>query len=181
MLPVTVRSYISAPREDVFDFIADLAYRPAWTDNYTSDFRLDHPRSRGVGAAARYRLKAPRYKLWVNTEIIDANRPRAIVEATRAGRLGRTRGEVLFELSREGRGLTRVEMTIWSEPGTSREAFMEKLGARRWLRRQAKIALERLRTVFEEQRDQPLARATVAAWEPLKAPRFGVGAREVSG
>ena len=81
----------------------------------------------------------------------------------------------------KGRRLTRVDMTMWSEPGTPREAFMEKLGARRWLRRQTRLALERVRTVFEESRDEPLARATVAGWEPLKAPRFGVGVREVSG
>ncbi len=181
MLPVTAHAYISAPREEIFDFVADLANRPAWTDHFTSEFRLDHPKSRGVGAAARYRLGAPRYKPWVETAIVDAERPRAIVERTRGGRLERTRGEVVFELSRASRGLTRVEMTIWSEPGTPREAVMEKLGARPWLKRQAKIALERLRTIFEERPDQPLARATIAGWEPLKAPRFGTGVREVSG
>jgi len=181
VLPVTAHAYISAPREEIFDFIADLANRAAWTDHFTSELHLEHPRSRGVGASARYRLDAPRYKQWVETEIVDADRPRAIVEATRAGRLGRTRGEVMFELSRESRGLTRVEMTIWSEPGTPREAVMEKLGARPWLKRQARLALERLRTIFEERPDGPLARATVAGWEPLKAPRFGIGVRERSG
>ena len=181
MLPVTVRSYISAPREEVFDFIADLAYRPAWTNHYMREFRLEHPRSHGAGAAARYRLDAPMYRHWVETQIIDAERPRAVVEATRGGRYNRSGGEVLFELSREGQRLTRVDMTIWSEPGTPREAFKEKLGARRWLRRQSKVALERLRTIFEEHSDRPLARATVAGWEPLKAPRFGVGVRELSG
>ena len=181
MLPVTVRCYISAPREEVFDFIADLAYRPAWTDHYTSDFHLAHPRSQGVGAGARYRLDAPRYGHWVETDIVEAERPRTVREVTRGGRLDRTGGEILFELSREGRGLTRVDMTIWNEPGTPREALKEKLGARRWLRRQSKVALERLRAIFEEHRDRPLARATVAGWEPLKAPRFGVGVRELSG
>lgn len=174
MVPVHVHTTIAAPREEVFDFIADLSYRPAWTDHFLSDFRLAHPKSDGPGAAARYRLQAPRYKPWVETQIAEAERPRRVAERTRGGRSNRSRGEVVFELSRPGRGLTRVELTIWSAAGTARERFLERLGARLWTKRQAKNALERLRAVFEEQRDAPLARATVAGWEPQKAARFGL-------
>ena len=185
MLPVEAHAFISAPREEIFDLIADLTYRPAWTDHYEAGFRLESVRTHGVGAAARYRLKAPFYKPWVETEIVEADRPSRLVEATRGGRAGRTRGEVVFELFRQGRTLTRVAMTTRSEPGTPREAVMEKLGARRWLRRQSRIALERLRTILEEGPERPLARAGVAAWEPSKAPRFGLhpgaGPGEASG
>lgn len=175
MLPVTAHTFISAPREEVYDFLADLANRAAFTDHYTSELRLEHPRSAGVGAAARYRMDAPRYRHWVEAEIVEADRPRRIVEATRGGRGGRSRGEVVFELSRQGQGLTRVEMTTSSEPGTPREAVMERLGARGWLRRKSKVALERLRGIFEERSDRPPARSSVAGWERQKAPRFGVG------
>lgn len=174
MLPVTAHTFISAPREEIFDFVADLANREAWTDHYTSELRLEHPRSAGAGAAVRYRIEAPRSAHWVEAEIVEAERPRRLVEATRGGRSGRTRGEVVFELSRQSQGLTRVDMTVSSEPGTPREAVMERLGARGWTRRQSKIALERLRGIFEEHSDRPLVRSTVAAWEPQKAPRFGV-------
>ena len=174
MVPVTVHTAIAAPREEIFDFVADLANRASWMDHCTGELRLAHPRSTGVGAAARYRLDAPRYRQWVETQLVEVDRPRRIVERTRGGRLGRTEGEIVFELSRQGRDLTRVELTVWSEPGTPRERFMEKLGARRWFKREFKVALERLRAVFEEEREDPLARASVAAWEPQKAPRFGV-------
>jgi uncharacterized membrane protein len=174
MVPVKVHTAIAAPREEVFDFVADLANRSAWMDHCTSELRLAHPKSTGVGAAIRYKLHLPRNRQWVESQIVEADRPRRILEATRGGRSNRTRGEVTFEFSRAGRSLTRVEMTMWSEPGTPREALLEKLGARRWTRRQAKTALERLRAVFEERPDEPLARATVASWEPHKAPRFGV-------
>ena len=174
MVPVTVHTAIAASREEVFDFVADLSYRAAWMDHCTSDMRLVHPKSTGVGAAMRYRLHLPRNRQWVESQIVESDRPRRIVEATRGGRLNRTRGEVTFEFSRQGRSLTRVEMTTWSEPGSPREALLERLGARRWTRRQAKSALERLRAVFEERPDDPLVRATVAGWEPQKAPRFGV-------
>lgn len=174
MVPVHVHTTIAAPREEVFDFVCDLAYRASWMDHCTSELRLADPRSDGVGAAARYRLGAPRYKPWIQTQIAEADRPRRILERLRGGRANMTEGEIVFDLTRQGRGLTRVELTIWTEPGTARERFMEKLGSRRWVRRQAKIALERLRAVFEEERDAPLARATVAGWEPQKAPRFGL-------
>lgn len=181
MLPVKVHTYIAATREEVFDLLVDVGARPSWTDHFMLEFRLENPRSTGVGAAARYRIEAPSYKQWVESEIVEADRPHTVVEATRSGRGAKTRGEVSFELSLQGRDLTRVDMTTWSEPGTPRERVMEKLGARGWVRRQSKIALERLRAVFEESQDGPLARATVAGWEPARGPRFGTSTRAARG
>jgi uncharacterized protein YndB with AHSA1/START domain len=40
MREVTVSVVISAPREEVFDFVSDLAARPAYTDHYLQDYRL---------------------------------------------------------------------------------------------------------------------------------------------
>jgi uncharacterized protein YndB with AHSA1/START domain len=181
VIPIRLHTYISAPREQVFDLLADMAARPSWTDHYLKDFRLENPRAQGVGAAARYRLDAPLDRRWGETEVIEADRPRRVVEATRSGRLGRTRGEVAYELSPQGRSLTRVEMTVWSEGGTPRERVKEKLGAHRWLRRQAKKSLERLRTIIEEPSGEPLERATVAGWEQARGPRFGTGTRTARG
>jgi uncharacterized protein YndB with AHSA1/START domain len=181
VIPIRLHAYISAPREQVFDLLADMAARPSWTDHYMKDFRLESPRSEGVGAAARYRLDAPLDRRWGETEVIEADRPRRLVEATRSGRLGRTRGEVAYELSPQGRSLTRVEMTLWTEGGTPRERVKERLGARRWLRRQAKKSLDRLRTILEERPDEPLERATVAGWEQSRGPRFGTGTRAARG
>ena len=181
MIPIRLHAYISAPREQVFDLLVDMSARPGWTDHYMKDFRLESPRSQGVGAAARYRLDAPLDRRWGETEVIEADRPRRVVEATRSGRLGRTRGEVVYELSPQGRSLTRVEMTLWTEGGTARERVKERLGARRWLRRQAKKSLDRLRTILEERPDEPLERATVAGWEQSRGPRFGTGTRAARG
>ena len=181
MIPVSVHAFISAPREDLFDLVADLAVRPAWCDHFMEDFRLANPDSRGLGAGARYLMDAPGYKRYLEVTITGAERPREIVEAMHGGRNGKTRGEFVWEFSREAHGLTRVEVTFASEPGTPREAFMERFGSRGWTRRQLKIALERLRVIFEEQADGPLARATVAGYEPLRAPRYGASPRVVRG
>ena len=181
MIPIRVHTHIAATREEVFDLIADMAARPGWTDHYMKDFRLESPRASGMGAAARYRLDAPLNRRWEEAEVIEADRPRRLVEATRSGRLGGAHGEVVFELIPQGRSLTRVEMTVAAEGGTPRERVKERLGARRWLRRQSKKALERLRTILEEHPTKPLPRATVAAWEPARGPRFGTSTRAARG
>lgn len=181
MIPIRVHTHISAPREAVFDLLADMSTRPSWTDHFQKDFRLESPRAAGVGAAARYRLDAPLNRRWGETEVIEADRPRRVVEATRSGRLSGTRGEVLYELTPQGRSLTRVDMTVWTEGGTPRERLKDKLGARRWTRRQSKKALERLRTILEEHPGEPLERVTVAGWEQASGPRFGTGTRAARG
>jgi hypothetical protein len=180
MLPVKVHAHISAPREEIYDLIADLGVRVAWTDNYQSHYRLAHPKAVGQGAGARYVLRAPTWRQWVETSVVEAEHPRRLVERTHGGRNGKTRGAMVWELDNVGRGLTRVELTIYSEPGTLRERFKEKLGFRRWVKRGAKASLERLRIIFEEPPPGPLARASIAAFEPFTAPRFGMHPHRVA-
>jgi uncharacterized protein YndB with AHSA1/START domain len=181
MLPVSAQASISASREEIYDYIADLALRPAWCDHYLKDYRLAHPRSKGVGAAARYLIDAPLSRLYMEVTVIESESPRRIVERAHGGRNLRTKGGVTWELTRAGAGLTRVETTYWHEAGTPREAFKQRLGMHGWMNRQTRTALERLRLIFEEGTTEPLARATVAGFEPLKAPRFGESPRPARG
>lgn len=174
MRPFTVHASISAPREEVFDFIGDLANRPSYCDHYMQDFRLAHPKSHGQGAAARFRLEAPLVSTWCEIETAEYDRPRRIVERGRLWRLGRTRAVAVYELLADAPGLTRVELSAWTEPATRLDALKESLGGRRWMRRQTKAALERLRMIFEERPEGSLARASIAGYEPLKSARFGV-------
>ncbi len=172
MGPVTVETVISAPREAVFDFLGDIANHVAFTDHFTSDFRLARAKSDGLGAAARFRLENPGPKQWAEVQFSVFERPRQIVEEGRSGRFARNRFRTIWDLSPEGEA-TRVELTFMSQPGTRWDAFKESLGGRGWIKRQNKVALARLRKVFEEPSDKPLARATVAGLEPMTLPRFG--------
>jgi uncharacterized protein YndB with AHSA1/START domain len=172
MREVTVHTSISAPREEVFDFVADLAGRPAYTDHYLEDYRLASPRPYGKGAAARFRLRAPLAKEYAELTVVDFDRPRRIVEEVRVGRRGRNRSVAVYEFLREGPSLTRVELTTYSEPATLIDRLKE-VGAPTWIRRQTKTALERLRMIFEEPPKEPLKRATIAGYEAAKAARFG--------
>jgi uncharacterized protein YndB with AHSA1/START domain len=171
MREVTVSTHISAPRERVFDFLADLANRPAFCDHYLRDYHLARANSYGEGAAARFLLDAPLVKEWAEIAIIEADRPRRIVEEGRVGRRGRSRLLAVYDLLAEP-GLTHVELTTFSEPATVIDS-LKQAGIHRWMRRQTAIALERLRLVFEDPPEGELARATVAGLEPHKAPRFG--------
>lgn len=172
MGPVTVETVISAPREQVFDFVGDLANHVAVTDHFMSEFRLARAKSDGPGAAARFRLANPGPKQWAEVQFAAFERPRRIVEEGRSGRFLRNQFWTMWDFIPEGRA-TRVELTFWSEPATRWDAVVESLGARSWIRRQNKITLDRLRQVFENAGDEPLMRATVAGLEPLKLPRFG--------
>jgi len=169
---ITVSTVISAPREQLFDFVSDLAGRPSYTDHFMRDYRLARVDPVGVGAAARFQLKAPVAKEYAELQITEADRPRRIVEEVRFGRRGRNRSVAVYEFTIEGGGNTRVELTTYSEPATAVDRLKE-VGAAGWMRRQTKKALDRLRMIFEESPRGELKRATIAGYEPAKAPRFG--------
>lgn len=175
MRQVTVSTVISAPREQVFDFVCDLAGRPAYTDHFMGDYRLARANPVGSGAAARFQLLGPLAKEYAELTIAEVDRPRRIVEEIRYGRRGRNRSLALYEFTPEAGGTTRVELTTFSEPATPIDRVRE-LGAAGWMRRQTRTALERLRMIFEEPPRGELKRATIAGYEPAKAPRFGAPA-----
>jgi uncharacterized protein YndB with AHSA1/START domain len=165
---VTVHTTISAPREEVFDFVQDLAARPAIADHFLKDYRLARAMPVGEGAAARFKLRDQ----WAELAIREASRPHRIIEDLRWGRLGRNRAVAVWEFAKAGAGGTRVELTTFSEPKTIVDRIHE-IGAAGFMRRMTKRELERLRVIFEEESDKPLARATIAGYEPLKSARFG--------
>jgi uncharacterized protein YndB with AHSA1/START domain len=172
MRQVTVEAFISAPREQVFDFVNDLAARPAYCDHYMKDYRLARAYPIGLGAAARFRMRAPMGKAYAELMITDVDRPRRLVEELGVGRRGRNRFVAVYEFLQEPGGVTRVELTTYGEPATWVDRI-KMFGAAGWLRRKTRGALERLRQIFENPPKEPLARATIAGYEPAKAPRFG--------
>ena len=172
MRQVTVSTVISAPRAQIFDFVCDLAARPAYTDHYMRDYRLARVNPVGDGAAARFQLRGPLAKEYVELTITEVDRARRIVEELRLGRRGRNRYLAVYDFSLEGAGTTRVELTTWGEPATIVDR-LRQAGAAGWIRRQTKKSLERLRMIFEEPPEGELRRATIAGFEPAKAARFG--------
>src|SRR4051812_16486106 len=176
MREVSVSAIISAPREEVFDFVADLAARPSFTEHFMDDYRLARVQPVGVGAAARFKLDAPLANEYAELTITRADRPRQIVEEIRYGRRGRNRSVAVYDFSRESANVTRVELTTLSEPATVVDRLKE-IGAAGWIKRKTRKSLDRLRMVFEEPDRAGPKPATIAGYEPDKAARFGGDAR----
>jgi hypothetical protein len=99
-------------------------------------------------------------------------RPRRIIEEIRVGRRGRNRSVAVYDFTRESAGVTRVELTTYSEPATMVDRFRQ-IGAAGWIRRKTRKSLDRLRMIFEEPQKEPPKRATIAGYESEKAARFG--------
>ena len=174
MIPVALDTHISAPREEVFDFVADIGARPAWMDHFQAEFHLASTRAATRGSAARYRTDPPfQRQLYSDLAIVELDRPRRIFEEGVQGKLNRGRVQIVWDFSLEGPELTKVAFEMRTEPGGRLQQIAESLGAHGYYTRQYATALERLRLIFEERPEGALARASVAGYEPLKAPRYG--------
>jgi uncharacterized protein YndB with AHSA1/START domain len=150
MRPLEVSRVIDTPREQVFDYLSDIANHVEFTDHFVKDFRLERIESRGVGAAARFRLVLGLGSIWCEQVLTELDRPFLIVAEGRAGRLGRIEVGTEYRLTPYDQGMTRVELTFASVPATSVDRLREALGARIWLGHQYRRALRRLQLILEE-------------------------------
>src|SRR3954447_6308089 len=162
MDPVSVSVTIARPREEVFEYLADLANHAEFYDHYLVDWRLTREDSYGRGAGARFRVQERNRFPWADVVFAEVERPRLIVETGRAGKFNRIRTLGTFELEEESGSTTRVTFTFESEPKMLSDRIGESLGARGRLRRKNARAMRRLRSILEENRGRG-SRATVAA------------------
>lgn len=163
MDPFTVTTTIAKPREEVYEYLADIANHPEFTDHYLVDWHLTRVDPYGPGAGARFRIKAPLNRFaWADVTIADMQPPYRIVEHGRGGKYNRIRMLGVYTLSPGAAGSTKVEYTFETEPRLLSDRLMETLGGRSWSRRQAGKAMRRLRSILEDGRDRG-TRASVAA------------------
>ena len=164
MDPVSVSVTIARPREEVFEYLADIANHAEFCDHYLVDWRLTREDPYGRGAGARFRVKMPLNRFpWADVSFVEVEAPRRIVEVGRAGKFNRVRTLGTYELEPgAGGSTTRVTFTFESEPGNLSDRIGEAFGARSWLRRKNTKAMRRLRSILEEDRGRG-TRATVAA------------------
>ncbi len=149
MGPVSAEVEIDVPRQRVFEAIADLGLRHAFTDHFLADFHLTRIESTGVGAGARFRFAVWPRQVWMDTTIVEAEGPHRLVEHGRGGRANRIPSTTLWELTEGPGSLTRVRVSYWTEPKAI-DRGLELLSAasipyeRRW-----RVALNRLREQLE--------------------------------
>ena len=162
MDPISVSITVGRPREEVFDYLADIANHSEFTDHFLTDWHLTREDPVGRGAGARFRVKAPLQRFnWMGVSFIEVDAPWRIVEAGRGGKYNRIRSLTVYTLEPAAGDTTRVKLTVETEPVTISDRLMEALGARSRTRRQNRRALRRLRSILEEGKRRG-ARVTIA-------------------
>jgi uncharacterized protein YndB with AHSA1/START domain len=159
--PVTQHVNIDRPREEVFDYLSDVANHPEFMDHFLTDWRLTRVESRGRGAGARYKQggRFDRFGYYdLNLAKLEA--PFRIVGVGRGGKYNRIRTFHQWTLEPASGG-TRLEYVYETEPPLATDRLVDALsGRRRWFRRNSGKALRRLQGILEENRGRG-ARATI--------------------
>lgn len=162
MGPVSAEIEVDAPRERVFEAIADLSLRPSFTDHFLTGFHLTRLDSRGIGAGARYRIVSPLRSAWADSAIAELEAPHRLVERGRCGRGNRIPSTIAWELTEASGSLTRVRVSHWTEPSNPLDRAVEILASNSlWEQRGWREALRRLRDLLESGQAAP-ARLAVA-------------------
>jgi uncharacterized protein YndB with AHSA1/START domain len=148
--PIQLSVLVAKPPEEVFDYLADIANHPEFTDHYLVDWRLTREDSVGRGAGARFRMKAPLNRFdWADVTLAEVDRPRRIVQVGRAGKFNRIRTLSTYTLKPASGDQTRVDFEIDTQSPLPTDRVVEAW-TRPWLRRKANRGLKRLRTILEE-------------------------------
>jgi uncharacterized protein YndB with AHSA1/START domain len=149
--PISVETTIARPREEVFEYLADIANHAEFNDHFMVDWRLTREDTYGYGAGARYKIKAPLNRFpWADSTIIELERPRKLVEAGRTGKFNRIRTLGVYELEPGAGGTTRVRFTLLVEPKTLTDRLLQSFGARGWMKRKLRKSMRRLTSILEE-------------------------------
>jgi uncharacterized protein YndB with AHSA1/START domain len=149
MRPFTVSTVVDAPRERVFEYLADIAKHAQFTDHYLEDFRLERVDSSGLGAAASYRVAFPLGGTWGDCVIAELKPPHLIRLEGQMGRIGRIKTQAVYRLTQTGRDMTRVEYEFSTGAGKPADRLRALLGLRLWLKAKHRRALQRLAGVLE--------------------------------
>jgi uncharacterized protein YndB with AHSA1/START domain len=173
MEPVTLTTTIARPREEVFEYLADVANHSEFTDHCLTDWHLTREDSYGAGAGARFRVKSrfDRFS-YGDMTLAEVRPPERIVATGRAGRFNRMRTRTEWRLEEAGTGKTDLTFVTESTPATSSDRLMEKLlRVPATTKRCHRRALERLRSILEagEQRG---ARTTLSGGARKPATGF---------
>jgi uncharacterized protein YndB with AHSA1/START domain len=161
MDPITASVKIDRPREEVFDYLADIANHQEFSDHYLKEWRLTRVDSYGRGAGARFKIDAPLDRFgWGDMTFIEVQRPYKIVAAGRSGKFNRNKTWTTWTLSPSGNA-TKVEVTTEAEVNMATDKFLNTVLRRRgWMKRGLRKGLRRMQSILEEDLDRG-KRATV--------------------
>ena len=151
MEPLSVSTTIARSREEVFEYLADVANHEEFSDHCMIDWHLTREDSYGAGAGARFRVKS-RFDRFAYGDITlsELTAPERIVATGRSGRFNRIRTRSTWTREATESGGTTVTFETQSTPVLKSDELMEKLLRVRKARTRCHTrALERLRSILE--------------------------------
>ena len=151
MEPITLTTTIAKPREEVFEYLADVANHSEFSDHCMVDWHLTREDSYGRGAGARFRVKSrfDRFS-YGDITLAEVTPPERIVATGRSGRFNRIKTRSTWTLEEAGPGQTKVTFETESTPVLKSDELMEKfLRVGVATKRCHERALERLRSILE--------------------------------
>jgi hypothetical protein len=146
--PVTVSVAVLQSPEQVYDFLDVLSNHEAFLDHFLVDWKFSGP-ARGIGAKAEARTNAPMSQDWTEFEVVEAERPKRIVEEG-VGLKGKRRTRGTYRLEPLPNGGTEISFELaWIESARAESlippmtrAFLKRPNAKA-MRRLAKLLAER--------------------------------------
>ena len=155
MDPLSVSITVGRPREDVFDYLADIANHPEFLDHFIDDFHLTREDTVGRGAGARFRVRAPLNRFsWADMTFAEVQPPYRIVARGRGGKFNRIKMMGIWEIHQGAGSTSRVDYTYETVPVLPSDHVMELFGGRAWTRRRAAKGMRRLRAILEDGRQR---------------------------
>jgi hypothetical protein len=150
MGPISAEVEVDAPREAAFGLISDLALRPTFTDHFLSGYHLTRIEARGIGAGARFRVKAPLRSPWEDTTVVELDEPFKIVERGAGGRSNRIPTHTVWEIEPGRAGMALLRVTHWTTPKEPIDKLVEALSfGAHYQQKGWRQALNRLRDILE--------------------------------
>jgi uncharacterized protein YndB with AHSA1/START domain len=161
-MDVSHSTTIERPREEVFEYLADIANLPEYTDHFLGGFHLTREESYGRGAGVRFKVRQ-RFNRFSDGDFTyaEVDSPRRIVARGRSGKYNRVRWLAVWELEATGPRTTRVDFSLSTQPPLLSDRLAEAMGAAARHRRGWRRALKRLRAILEDGRERG-QRATIA-------------------
>ena len=125
--PVTAHVTIDRPREEVFDYLADIANHPEFSDHYLKDWRLTRVESVGRGRRRPLQDRRRARPLRLGRHDLHRGRARRTGSSPRAaaGKFNRNKTYSDVDARRRPSGGTSVEFTTETEPALPTDKLME--------------------------------------------------------
>ena len=178
MEPIDLSITIARPREEIYEYLLDIANHAEFTDHYLGDWHMTREDTYGVGAGGSFRMKTRAARFgWGDMVIARSQPPYQLLMHGRNGKYNRIRAIATWTLQPGSNG-TSVDYHYETQPDQLSDRILENTFLHGWTKRRARKALRRLQAILEHDRDRG-QRATVegprtpAPVRPLATPPSG--------